>query len=69
MDIDQIIDELQPLIYQHVCMLTAAGSTLERALKMASLTVVQIYSGDHLREALEAAEHASNVAPVDRSMT
>lgn len=51
-NIDSIIVDLRPLIYNHMCILTAAGKTYEQSLKIATVTVCQAYTGEYLREAL-----------------
>lgn len=53
--IDNIITDLRPLIYNHMCILTASGKTYEQSLRIAAITVHQAYTGDYLREALLSA--------------
>lgn len=54
MNID--LDELRPIIHQHVCMLTTAGQTPARAIAIATHVAALIYS-DFLAEAMgEAAD-------------
>ncbi len=54
-NIDNIIVDLRPLIYNHMCILTAAGKTYEQSIRIAAITVQQAYTGDYLREALLSA--------------
>ncbi|MFO1114457.1 MAG: hypothetical protein U1E28_02135 [Beijerinckiaceae bacterium] len=49
------LDEIRPLIHQHVVLLTAAGMPPARALAVAAETVVIVHDDELVSDALEAA--------------
>lgn len=53
------IDELRPVIHQHVCMLTTAGRSPARAIAIATHVAVLIHS-EFLAEQVAIAEHVIN---------